>query len=325
MLDAALSTKNIVFKDQQPEKGDNHDEIMQGLLSRQKTINPKYFYDTFGSELFEQITELPEYYPARTERSILTSNAETIAAYCGQQCVLVEPGSGSSEKVRLLLDAVRPSTYVPMDIASEFLQRSATKLAAEFPWLNVHALCADFTDDDYFDADLPAGKRVVFYPGSTLGNMIPEQAVDFLTGLKSWLGAKGGLLIGVDLHKQESILHAAYNDDQGITAEFNLNALSAINRIMSANFDLANFEHKAFYNQDLQRIEMYLVSLIDHIVRVADKSIAFIKGESIHTENSYKYTQSSFETLAADAGFTVRKTWLDEDQLFSVHYLEVSR
>jgi dimethylhistidine N-methyltransferase len=325
MLETALTAKNVVFKKQQPQQSNNRDEIMRGLLNPKKSISPKYFYDTLGSELFEKITELPEYYPTRSERSILTDNAETIATYCGQQCVLVEPGSGSSEKVRLLLDAVHPSAYVPMDIAEEFLQRSANKLAEEFPWLNVHALCSDFTDDAYFDADLPEGKRIVFYPGSTLGNMNPEQAGAFLIGLKSWLGLKGGVLIGIDLHKEESVLHAAYNDSQGITAEFNLNSLNAINRIMPANFDLENFEHKAFYNQELQRIEMHLVSKLDHIVRVANKSIAFVKDETIHTENSYKYTQSSFQALAVKAGFTIRKTWFDEDNLFAVHYLELDK
>ena len=310
----ALTKTKVIFKNQQSQKERDRNEIMQGLLSQQKIINPKYFYDTVGSELFETITELPEYYPSRTERSILTTHAKEIAEYCGQQCVLIEPGSGSSEKVRLLLDVVRPSTYVPMDIATEFLHRSATKLGREFPWLNIHAICADFSTEVYFEHELPEGKPVVFYPGSTLGNMTPQQAQVFLSRLRSWIGVSGGLLIGIDLDKSETILQAAYNDAQGVTAQFNLNVLRVINRVMTANFDETNFSHQAFYNHQLQRIEMHLVSNTDHIVRVADKSISLAKGESIHTENSYKYTQSSFEELATKSGFSLQKTWHDDSQ-----------
>jgi len=320
----ASTATNVVFTNEpSPEEGDKT-EIMQGLLSPQKCINPKYFYDTLGSELFEKITQLPEYYPSRTERSILIDNAEQIAEYCGQQCVLVEPGSGSSEKVRLLLDAIRPSSYVPMDIAADFLQRSATKLGGEFSWLNIQAICADFSDENYFEHQLPEGKRVVFYPGSTLGNMTPPQAQLFLSGLRRWIGSAGGVLIGIDQHKSEAVLEAAYNDRQGVTAQFNLNALRVINRLMPANFDETNFSHQAFYNQKLQRIEMHLVSHRDHIVRVADKSISMAEGETLHTENSYKYTPSSFEALANRSGFTLQKTWSDERQYFALHYLTVT-
>jgi len=314
---------NVVFKNEPSSiEGDNA-EIMRGLLSQKKYINPKFFYDTLGSELFEDITQLPEYYPSRTERSILIDNADDIAEYCGRQCVLVEPGSGSSEKVRLLLDAIRPSAYVPMDIAADFLQRSATRLGGEFPWLNIQAISADFSDEDYFEHQLPEGKRVVFYPGSTLGNMTPPQAQIFLSGLRRWIGSAGGVLIGIDQHKSQAVLEAAYNDRQGVTAQFNLNALRVVNRLMPANFDENNFSHQAFYNQQLQRIEMHLVSNKDQIVRVADKSISVAEGETIHTENSYKYSQSTFEALASRSGFTLQKTWSDERQYFALHYLTV--
>jgi len=324
MLDLAKAPliENVFFKNEHPSENNNRIEILSGLYQQQKTINPKYFYDTHGSELFERITHLPEYYPTRTERSLYLRYADSMADYCGQNCVLIEPGSGSSEKVRLLLDAIKPSAYVPMDIAKDFLQRSALKLGQEFSWLNVHAVCADFGQYDQAPEGLPDGKRVIFYPGSTLGNMTPDAAKKFLQQLRQWGGHKCGMLIGVDLHKSTDRLTAAYNDSEGVTAEFNLNALNNINRLTSSNFDVNNFSHRAFYNEDLRRIEMHLESNIDHIVRVGDSAIVFSEGETIHTENSYKYTLDSFRTLAESAGFSVRQSWLDDEQLFSVHYLE---
>ena len=181
-----LKGKNVIFRDLHPPVGDKHTEILRGLQKKQKSIDPKYFYDSRGSELFEQITGLPEYYPTRTERQILTRDAKAMAKFCGQNCVLIEPGSGSSEKVRLLLDSLRPSAYVPMDISAEFLRRSTVQLAEEYPWLSIHAICTDFTSQEKAPAGLPAGKRVVFYPGSTLGNMRPAEASDFLRHLGHW-------------------------------------------------------------------------------------------------------------------------------------------
>jgi len=315
----------VVYQNMHPEIKDSHAEILKGLKSKPKTINPKYFYDTHGSELFEQITNLEEYYPTRTERMILSDNAQEIADLCGQDCVLIEPGSGSSEKVRLILDALKPSAYVPMDIAGEFLHRSALKLGEQFPWLNVHALCADFNRYKLEQDELPEGKRVIFYPGSTLGNMTPDAAVGFLDNLRSWVGKDGGVLIGIDLHKDASKLNTAYNDKQGVTAAFNLNVLSHINTLAEANFSLDNFEHLAFYNDAERRIEMHLSSLSDQIVRVENSAIALAKGERIHTENSYKYTLESFQALIARAGLGIQKTWLDTDNLFSVHYLSVEK
>jgi dimethylhistidine N-methyltransferase len=236
---------------------------------------------------------------------------------------MIEPGSGSSEKVRLLLDEIKPTTYVPMDIAAEFLHHSALKLGAEFPWLNIRAICADFGDHSQIPADLPQGKRLIFYPGSTLGNMEPADALQYLRNLRSWLRAGDGMLVGIDLHKSAALLNAAYNDAQGITAAFNLNVLNNINQLLGANFNTDNFSHHAFYNSAERRIEMHLLSKRDHIVSLNSGAIAFSKDESIHTENSYKYTLQDFSQLASKAGFSSRSHWVDEQQLFSLHYLEL--
>ncbi len=322
MAELALDVENVLFENQNPHSVDSKAELLQGLQKTPKIINPKYFYDTRGSELFECITELDEYYPSRTERKILRECASEIADYCGRGTVLIEPGSGSSEKVRLLLNELRPTSYVPMDIAAEFLQRSALKLGQEFPWLNVQAVCADFADAKLSQLNLPDEKRIVFYPGSTIGNMEPGQAQQFLKSLHQWVNDDGGLLIGVDLHKESSVLNAAYNDAKGVTADFNLNILHNINNLLGASFNTDYFQHHAFYNEQLQRIEMHLKSTEDHIVSVADTAIAIAKDETIHTENSYKYTVDGFIALARKAGFMSKKVWLDERALFSVHYLE---
>lgn len=318
-----LQTDNVVFSDLHPRAGNRLLEIISGLQREQKSIDPKYFYDTQGSELFEQITDLPEYYPTRTERQILKSNAQAMAECCGQNSVLIEPGSGSSEKIRLLLDSLKPAAYVPMDISADFLKRAAIQLAEEYPWLNVHAVCTDFARQEKEPRGLPVGKRVIFYPGSTLGNMKPVEAIEFLRNLGHWLNHDGGVLIGIDMHKSTRVLEAAYNDAQGITALFNLNILSNINNIADANFDTDLFSHHVFYNEEKFRIEMHLVSKVEQVVKLGDISISIARGESIHTENSYKYTQESFMAIAQSAGFTIRSSWSDEQQLFSVHYLEL--
>lgn len=320
----APELSNVFFQDQQPAPGDSRAELMAGLQRQQKQINPKYFYDAQGSELFEQITQLHEYYPTRTEMAILTRHAEEIATCCGSDCVLIEPGSGSSEKVRLILDTLRPAAYVPLDISAEFLYESAVKLGREFPWLNIRAICADFADPWQVRTELPIGRRVIFYPGSTIGNMDPQDAQDFLSNLRQWIGDDGGVLIGVDLQKSEQVLHAAYNDSQGVTAEFNLNILNSMNKLTGANFNPDDFSHRAFYNQELNRIEMHLVSKELQTVNVNGLAIEFDKGETLHTENSYKYSLQSFTDLSNAAGFTLKQSWLDEEKLFSVHYLTVA-
>ena len=320
----APEMNNVVFEDQQPTIGDSRAELLAGLQLEQKQINPKYFYDTRGSELFEQITQLEEYYLTRAERSIFANHADDIARCCGSDCVLIEPGSGSSEKVRLLLSTLRPAAYVPLDISAEFLYESAVKLGREFPWLQVNAICADFSNQWHTRTELPAGRRVIFYPGSTIGNMEPSVARDFLADLRQWIGADGGVLVGVDLHKSEDLLNAAYDDASGVTAEFNLNILNAINRIAGADFDARNFSHRAKYNQQLKRVEMHLVSEMPQTVEVNGCAFEFLKGETLHTENSYKYSIEDFKALVEAAGYSLVNTWLDEKRLFSVHFLSVN-
>jgi dimethylhistidine N-methyltransferase len=321
-LNGTTAPDNVVLSDLNPRVRDKRSEILDGLRQAQKSIDPKYFYDARGSELFERITGLPEYYPTRTERQILERNADAMAESCGQNCVLIEPGSGSSEKVRLLLDAMKPSAYVPMDISADFLEQSAIQLAEEYPWLRVHAVCADFASLENMPEELPDGRFVVFYPGSTLGNMEPAEAVDFLQRLGGWLNGDGGILIGIDLHKSTRTLEAAYNDGQGVTARFNLNVLNHINALTNANFDPGSFSHRAFYNEAKQRIEMHLVSKRDQVVKVGDTFFGFARGETIHTENSYKYTREKFNDVTRRAGFEIRSSWYDGQNLFGVHYLE---
>jgi dimethylhistidine N-methyltransferase len=320
----AAKSANVLFEDQQPAHSDSRAELLAGLRQPQKQINPKYFYDARGSELFEQITQQHEYYPTRTEITILNDYAAEIAHYCGSDCVLIEPGSGSSEKVRLLLDTLQPAAYVPVDISAEFLYESALRLGREFPWLSIQAICADFADQWQARTELPAGRRVIFYPGSTIGNMEPGVAQVFLSDLRRWIGDDGAVLVGVDLHKSEQVLNAAYNDARGVTAEFNLNILSAMNTLIDADFQRQDFSHRAFYNRDLKRIEMHLVSKNAQTVSLNGSAIEFDEGETLHTENSYKYTLEGFAALSAAAGFKLEKSWLDEEQLFSVHYLSVA-
>jgi dimethylhistidine N-methyltransferase len=312
---------NVTFHHAQPAPDDIRSELLTSLQQEQKLINPKYFYDKRGSQLFERITRLPEYYPTRTEIEILSRHREAISECCEAGCIVIEPGSGSCEKVRLLLDELQPSAYVPIDISVEILRRAALGLGREYPWLNVHAVCADFNQSWTFTNKLPAGKRVVFYPGSTIGNLEPEAALNFLMRVRDMVGNGGGALVGVDLHKSSDRLNAAYNDAEGVTAEFNLNVLERVNALLDAEFDPKDFHHHAFYNREKQRIEMHLVSGQAQSVRCNGSYIAFTEGESIHTENSYKYTVEGFAKLAERAGLVLQRTWLDEDELFSVHYL----
>ena len=324
MPERAPKLDNVFFEDQKPARSDSRAELLAGLQRQQKQVNPKYFYDAQGSELFEQITRQPEYYLTRTEKKILNHYASEIADCCGDDCVLIEPGSGSSEKVRLLLDTLQPAAYVPLDISAEFLYESALKLGREFPWLDIHAKCVDFADQWHAHSEVPAGRRVVFYPGSTIGNLDPQEARVFLSGLRRWIGDDGGVLIGVDLHKSEQLLNAAYNDAAGVTEEFNLNILNSINTLVDADFSRKNFLHRAFYNQKLMRIEMHLVSKGSQTVNINGSSIDFLQGETLHTESSYKYSLESFTVLSNAAGFKLQQSWLDEQKLFSFHYLTVA-
>jgi dimethylhistidine N-methyltransferase len=297
-------------------------DLLTGLAERPKRLPPKYFYDAVGSRLFERITELPEYYPTRTEIGILADKAEAIASLIPEGAALVEFGSGSSAKVRLLLDKLdRLRAYVPVDISAEFLEEEAARLRREFPYLTVVPIAADFTTAFELPSSLREAPRAGFFPGSTIGNFEPEAARKFLRLAARILGSRATFIVGVDLVKDTRILEAAYDDSAGVTAKFNLNILARANRELGANFDLAGFAHRAFYNAAQSRIEMHLVSRTAQSVRVLGRSFAFAAGESIHTENSYKYTVETFAALAREAGWQSIAAFQDAGALFSVHVL----
>ncbi len=316
------SSQRYQFFDQYPQTTDFRTDIFSGLCDEQPYISAKYFYDETGSRLFEKICNTKEYYPTRTEINIIRDNIDDIVAVLGKDCLLIEPGSGDSYKVRLLLDALRPIAYLPIDISKCYLQDEAKKLAAEFTWLNVHAICADFTGKLKLPYHVESTNKVAFFPGSTIGNFVPDQAVKVLEEIKAMVGDSGGLLIGVDLHKNSDILNAAYNDKKGYTEKFNKNLLSRINRELAANFNLDQFQHVAFFNEEELRIEMHLLSQQSQQVIIDDQIFQFGKGQTILTEYSHKYSLQHFQQLAAQAGFKTVKTWLDKDRLFSVHYLQ---
>ncbi len=296
--------------------------VVSGLSRPRKSIPSKFFYDAEGSRLFERICELEEYYPTRTELAILDEHVESLASLLPARAVLVEFGSGASIKVRLLLDALhQPGGYVPIDISREHLLDAAEQLAADYPQLTVCPVHADFAAPMRLPDALPAGPRIGFFPGSTIGNFHPAEAVAVLEGFAAALDGPGQLLIGVDLKKDPRILDAAYNDAAGITAAFNLNLLARINRELGGDFDLEAFRHHAAYNAAAGRIEMYLVSQKEQQVRIAGRRFHFHSGERIHTENSYKYTLDEFRLIAVAAGYAPRAVFTDPRELFSVHLL----
>lgn len=312
---------SITFYDYHPKPADFKLDVLGGLQQEQKKIPPKYFYDQRGSELFDAICDLEEYYPTRTELSILQENSAAISECVGTECMLIEPGSGSSYKVRTLLDNMKPQAYIPMDISKTFLIEAANKISDDYPWLDVHASCIDFTDKLHLPATIQeAERKVAFFPGSSIGNFEPDDAVGFLTDVAEMVGKEGGLLIGVDLKKEKDMLDAAYNDAKNITADFNLNLLNRINSELNAEFSLENFEHRAFYNEQKGRIEMHLVSKIDQQIKIEDSLVDFERDETIHTENSYKYSVEEFQRLASNAGFSAARVWTDENEMFSLHY-----
>lgn len=298
-------------------------EVLRGLSATPKAIPAKFFYDARGAKLFEQICELPEYYPTRAEIAIMHDYAAEMTAAIGPDNVLIELGSGSSRKTRILLEAISPKAYLPIDISRDQLIDSANAIAREFPRIQVHAVCADYSNPNFALPPLDplrTKRRVVYFPGSTIGNFTPDEARIFLRNTARLARAGGGLLIGVDLKKPAPLLHAAYNDAQGVTAAFNLNLLSRINRELGADFDLAAFEHWAFYDEDVGRIEMHLRACRAQQVILANQIFSFAEGETIHTENSCKYAIDEFITLASSAGWQPVRVWTDQAQLFSVHY-----
>ncbi len=300
-------------------------DVVAGLRKRPKSIPCKYFYDERGSQLFETICRTPEYYLTRTEIEILTIHGAEIASLLTRDTHLIEFGSGSSSKVRILLDlAPALASYIAVDISLGYLSRATATLAKSYPHLRIMPLCADFTKPFVLPKSAREGRRVGFFPGSTIGNFAPEEARLFLHQAAAMLGENGGLIVGVDLKKDPIILEAAYNDTGGVTAAFNLNLLRRINRELQGNFDLRTFSHRAVYNAEAGRIEMYLDSARRQGVCVGDNAFSFDAGEAIHTENSYKYGVEEFQVLARSAGFVPVHAWTDRRKLFGVHYLRTA-
>jgi dimethylhistidine N-methyltransferase len=293
--------------------------VIAGLSARQKALSPKYFYDAAGSQLFEDICLTPEYYPTRTETALLKRIAGDIALSIPEGAVLVEFGSGASDKTRLLLDAApQIAAYVPIDISEDALVKAAERLQAHYPALLVEPLAGDFTAQLTLPAAVSGRPKVGFFPGSTIGNFLPEQAVEFLQSVRRLLGPDAMLIVGADVVKDEATLLAAYDDAAGVTAEFNKNLLVRINRELGGDFGLDAFEHEARWNAGLERIEMHLVSRADQIVNAAGHAFAFKAGESLHTENSHKFTATTFAALAAQAGWQVAQQWFSPAPQFAV-------
>jgi len=317
----------LVLHDFHPKLENFRDEVILGLGKTPKQLPCKFFYDSQGSELFSQICELEEYYPTRTELSIFQRYKDEIRNLIGEKALVIEYGSGGSQKIRMLLNMLdNPLAYMPIDISKDYLFADANKLAKDYPELEIIAVCADYTKSLTLPEVLVKfTKKVVFFPGSTIGNLDHEDAKNLLINTAHILKTGDGLLIGVDLKKDSKILNAAYNDEKGITAAFNLNLLTRINHNLNANFDLANFTHQAFYNELKGRIEMHIVSLKDQIININGIEIKINKNEAIHTENSYKYEIKEFQNLAQIAGFIATKVWTDPSNLFSVHYLTVKK
>jgi len=300
-------------------------EVLAGLALPQKALPPKLFYDAAGAALFERICELDEYYLTRAELSILRARAGEIAALVGPGAALVEYGSGAGMKVRLLLDAMHaPAAYVPLDISREQLARVVTQLSGDYPHVPILPVCADYTQP-LTVPDLPQrARRVAFFPGSSIGNFHPTEAAVFLRRVRRVIGKDGALLLGVDRHKQESVLHAAYDDREGVTAAFNLNALARLNHDFGADFDLAAFQHRAIWDAGVGRIEMHLESRTAQTANLAGERFFMAQGETIWTESSYKYDRRRLDQLVTEGGFRVERRWTDEREQFWLAFLVVT-
>ncbi len=297
--------------------------VVHGLGQLEKQLPCKYFYDERGSELFDRICELDEYYLSRTEQAIMDIHAKDMSLQLGERIMLVEFGSGSSTKTHALLENLtHPSAYVPVDISEDHLMKTVIGLQEKFPRIEIFPIVADFTQP--FELPQPASPpshTAVYFPGSTIGNFEPLGVKQLLSGIAARVGHDGGLLIGIDLQKESSIIHAAYNDSKGVTDQFNLNILNRINVELGANFDIHQFEHLAFYNQVMERIELYIVSRCDQSVKIGSQTFVFTEGERIFTEYSHKYSIEGFAELAGGAGFTLKQFWTDKQALFAVLYL----
>lgn len=318
-----MSFRVRLYLDLAPESDAFSGDILEGLRQFPKTIPSKYFYDGRGSQLFDEICELDEYYLTRTEMAILEDNMEAIADRLGSSAILVEYGSGSSLKTRMLLDALPDAdAYVPVDISRDHLLMASEHIQQRYPNLRVLPVCADYSQPIPLNLVPTPGSRIsVFFPGSTIGNFTPREAADFLSRLGDVVGTGGGVLLGVDLVKDEEILRAAYNDASGVTAAFNRNVLIHANARLGADFQPERYEHEAIWNADASRIEMHLVSRESHVVRIGDDEIEMDVGESILTEYSHKYTPEAFRELVSTAGFDVASVWTDDRNWFSLQYL----
>lgn len=297
-------------------------EVVAGLRGKQKTLPSKYLYDKRGSEIFDAICDAKDYYPTRTEIGIMKSSAPEMAQAIGPGVAVIEYGSGSSLKTPLLLEPLEnPTAYIPVEISREHLVEAAERINVQFPELPVLPVCADFTRP----FDLPEGldpnaPRMAYFPGSTIGNFTPEQATDLLKNMYDETDG-GSVLLGVDLEKDVAVLERAYDDSEGVTAAFNINLLEHINRELGGDFDLDAFEHRAVFNEEFKRIEMHLVSKKEQEIAIGDETFSFKAGETIHTENSHKYTPERFAQLANRAGWTVKKYWTDDKGYFSIQLL----
>ncbi|MGB3450477.1 MAG: L-histidine N(alpha)-methyltransferase [Giesbergeria sp.] len=295
-----------------------HAEIIEGLRRTPACISPKYFYDERGSRLFEAITRLPEYYPTRTENAILQASGADIARAIGQGCTLIEPGAGSCAKAAVLCGLIAPRCFVGVDISANYLTGAVQRLGACFPGMDARALGGDITRGIDLPGDLPAAPRLVFYPGSSIGNFDPPGALALLRQMRALAGDDGGLLIGIDLPKEVAVLEAAYDDAQGVTAQFNLNVLAHVNRLIGSDFEANDWQHRAFFNAAESRIEMHLEACTPVVVRWPGGERAFAAGERIHTENSYKYPLAPFCEMLAHAGFARTRAWTDARQWFAL-------
>ena len=315
---------NFELYDLKPAVADFRREVLAGLAASPRCIAPKFFYDAEGSRLFDAITRQPEYYPTRTEIGLLRAHGAEIAKRLGRHAALIELGSGSDVKIRSVLDVLRPAEYLPLDISLTHLRDSASGIARDYPQIRVRATCVDYTREFPLPPIAPEAHRVVFYPGSSVGNFEPTDVRDLLRWVAGMVGPGGRLLIGVDLKKDPARLNAAYNDAAGVTAAFNRNVLVRMLKELRAQLSVDDFVHHAFYNAALGRIEMHLRAQRATRIEIAGQAFDFAKGEGIHTENSYKYSEEAFGALAAGVGFVTEQVWCDADRLFSVQCLRVA-
>lgn len=319
-----MSLQNFEFFDLKPVISSVEDDILTSLKKTNKRLSPKYFYDETGSKLFTEICELPEYYPTRTEIGILKENIKDISETLGDSPMIVEFGSGASEKIKYILSSTLGKTsYLAMDISKEFLIESSKIVAKLYPEMNVYALCADYSKK----ISLPKfttlrNNKVLYFPGSSFGNFDKNEQTNFLTNARKMLSEGESFLIGLDLIKKTPVLNDAYNDSKGITAKFNLNILSHINKLTGSSFDLNSFKHVAFYNEELNRIEMHIESLDNQSISILGEEIFFEKGERIHTENSYKFNIDYVKPLFFNAGFELNNVWTDSNNYFGMFYFK---